>query len=282
MKLALVVQGGGTRGAYAAGVLDVLMKNGIRADAVYGTSAGALTGVNYVSEEPGRAKKVFLAMTKDRHFINPLNFITKGSIFNFNELFFELPKGPIPFDSKEFFGSKTEFYACATSCLTGQAVYFSKLDPEFWNGLAASASLPLATKPTFVHGVPYLDGGLVDSIPVQKALADGADKVIVVLTRSEGYRKGKMKKKAYFLAKSMYHKYPELLKAYKAAPDVYNAEMDFIDKAAKEGKIFAIYPSIPPVIGHAERNSRKVFALINEGTDDAEKCLPLLKDYLSK
>lgn len=280
-KLALVVQGGGTRGSYAAGVLDVLMKNGIWADAVYGTSAGALNGCNYVSEDIGRSPLIFLTMMKDAHFVRPLNLITKGSVFDFNELFFEMPH-KIPFNSQLFFSSDTQFFVCATSCLTGQPEYFSKSDPEFWNALAASASLPLVTKVRMVHEKPYLDGGVVDSVPVQKALADGADKVIVVLTRSKGYRKKKMPGWRLRQAHRMYKKYPEFLKAYAQSVDLYNAQFDELDKLADEGKIFAIYPSVPPTVGHADKNTKKIQKLIDLGTADATKNLDQLKEYLSK
>jgi len=282
MKLALVVQGGGSRGVYSAGVLDVLMKNEIWADAVYGTSAGALAGVNYVSRDIGRAPFIFLTLMKDHRFMNPLRLATKGSVFNFDLLFYEVPKEGVPFNSEEFFTSKTEFYACATNCVTGEATYFSKLDPEFYNGLAASCSLPLTTKPTMVHDVPYLDGGVVDSVSVAKALADGADKVIVVLTRSKGYRKKNIPANQRRLAHAMYHHYPVLLEHYDVSPKTYNEEMDYIDKLVDEGKIFGIYPSIPPVVGHAEKNTKKIQALLDEATSDAQKALPSLKEYLSK
>jgi predicted patatin/cPLA2 family phospholipase len=282
MKLALVIQGGGSRGIYSAGVLDVLMKNEIWADAVYGTSAGALAGVNYVSRDIGRAPYIFLTLMKDRRFMNPLRLATKGSVFNFDLLFFEVPKEGVSFNTEEFFSSKMEFHACATNCLTGEAVYFSKLDSEFYNGLAASCSLPLTTKPAMVHDIPYLDGGVVDSVSVAKALADGADKVIVVLTRSKGYRKKKIPANQRRLAHAMYRHYPVLLSRYDVSPKTYNEEMDYIDKLVDEGKIFGIYPSVPPIVSHAEKNTKKLQALLDEATSDAQKALPSLKEYLSK
>lgn len=282
MKLALIIQGGGTRGAYAAGVTDVLLEHGILADGVYGTSAGSLTGVNYVSQEPGRAAKLFLTLMGDPHFVRHLNLLTKGSMFDFSEMFFEVPKGKIPFNSALFFSSKTEFHCCATSCESGKPVYFSKLDPEFYSGLAASASLPLATKPTLVHGHPYLDGGVVDPAPLQKAFDDGYDKAIVVLTREKGYRKKKPSSLRKHMAKMMYRKHKAFLKAYNQSDAIYNDEMDFIDRMGAEGQAFVIYPSKAPEVGHAEKDTAKIAALITEGRQDALDALEKLEEYLSK
>lgn len=270
------------RGAYAAGVLDVLMENEIWADAVYGTSAGALAGLNYVSREKGRAAKMFLALMGDGHFVNPLNLFLKGSALDFNEMLYEAPKGKLPFDSSTFFSSPTEFCCCATDCESGVPTYFNKLDSEFWNGVAASASLPLATKPTFVHGHPFLDGGVTDPVPLLKAFEDGATKAIVILTRSKGYRKKPLSSLRKAFAKTLYRKYPAFLKAYRRSADRYNDEMDLVDRLVEEGKVFALYPSLPPQLGHTEKDQAKIQALIDEGAKDALDGLPSLKEYLSK
>ena len=282
MKLALVIQGGGMRGAYAAGVLDVLMENEIWADAVYGTSAGALSGLNYVSRDKGRAAKVFLTQMTDGSFVKPINLFLKGSAIDFTEILPKDSKDKLPFDSATFFSSATEFYCCATDCESGTPVYFSKLDPDFWHGVAASASLPLATQPTLVHGHPYLDGGVVDPVPLVKAFEDGATKVIVILTRSKGYRKEPLSPLRKTLAKALYRKYPVFLQAYYRSVTSYNDEMDFVDRLGEEGKVFVIYPSVSPKLGHREKDPLKIQELIDEGTVDALACLPKLKEYLSK
>lgn len=270
------------RGAYAAGVLDVLMENEIWADAVYGTSAGALSGVNYVSRDKGRAAKVFLTLMTDGNFVKPINLLLKGSAIDFTEMLFEAPKGKLPFDYETFLSSPTEFFCCATDCESGDPAYFGKRDPDFWNGVAASASLPLATQPTLVHGHPYLDGGVVDPVPLVKAFEDGATKAIVILTRSRGYRKQPLSSMRMTLAKTLYRKYPVFLQAYQRGATFYNDEINLVDRLAEEGKVFAIYPSIPPKLGHREKDPAKIQELIDEGAHDALSCLPKLKEYLSK
>ncbi|MCI1245392.1 MAG: patatin family protein [Bacilli bacterium] len=281
-KLALVIQGGGTRGAYASGVLDVLMERGIWADAVYGTSAGALCGVGYVSRDMGRSDRMFVGMNGELRFVKPLNLLLKGSAIDFDDMFFGLSRRQLPFDADTFFSSKTEFYVCATSCESGEAVYFSKLDPEFWDGLAASASLPLATKPRLVRGRPYLDGGIVVPVALPKALEDGAKKVIVVLTREKGYRKKPLSSLRKRIANLMYGRYHRFMRAYRQSNVIYNKEMDRVDRFVEEGKAFAIYPEIPPRIGHVEKDKSKIQALIDAGRKDALKAFPALKEYLSK
>jgi len=281
-KYALCIQGGGSRGAYGAGVLDVLMRNGYWADEVIGTSAGALIGCNYVSHNIGRSGNMMLTMMSDRHFVQPLNYLKKGSIFDFHYLVYDLAQKGLSFDFDYFAKNPCKFYVVSSSCTTGEIRYFEKRDPEFWTALASSASLPLTSKPVFVHGEPCLDGGVSCPIAFEKAIADGYEKVVVVATREKGYRKPTMRESEHLLAKQMYRKFPSFAPFYEKSHAVYNTQMDELDFLSQKERLFVIYPSIPPKISHASKSKKKIQQLLDLGEKDMETQIPFLKMYLSK
>jgi len=281
-NFALCIQGGGSRGSYAAGVLDVLMQEKIWADEVVGTSAGALIGCNYVSHNEGRSTKMLLTMMRDRRFMKPSNFLTKGSVFDFRFMLYDLPNQGLPFDAAEFKDNPCKFYAVTTSCLDGKPRYFEKRDPDFWSAVAASASLPLLSKPCHVHSEPFLDGGVSCPIGFEKALQDHYEKIVVVCTRQKGYRKKRMMAGQRALARCLYRRYPAFLEAYRNSIVIYNRQMDLLEKLEAENKAFVIYPSLPPQISHAEKNPKKIRELILQGQNDARRTLALLNGYLSK
>jgi predicted patatin/cPLA2 family phospholipase len=278
----LVIQGGGSRGSYAAGVIDTLMERGYWASEVYGTSAGALIGCNYLSKDVGRCVKMIYEMPKNKRFIRPLNYFNKGSIFDFRFLLEDLPKKELPFNFEEFKKNPCKYSVVATNCRTGLAAYFSKDDPDFWKALGASASLPLVSKPVFVDEVPYLDGGTSCPIAFEKPLSEGNKKIVVIATRAKGYRKRSLSKIEYGIAEHLYKSYPRWLEAYKKNIETYNALMDKMDRLSDQGRIFVFYPSVPPKIGHAEKRKKKLEKIVNLGIKDALFSLPALKAYLSK
>lgn len=281
-KFALCLQGGGSRGAYGSGALDVLMENGFWADEVIGTSAGALIGCNYISRDKGRSDNMMLKLMSDRHFFQPLNFFRKGSIFDFHYMVYDVSEKGLSFDFVQFAKNPCRFYAVSTSCLTGEPRYFEKGDSEFWNALASSASLPFTSKPVLVHGEPCLDGGVVCPIGFEKALEDAYGKVVVISTREKGFRKAKMKDSQFLLAKGMYHDYPVFLETYRRNDEIYNAQMERLDFLADSGGAFVLYPSVAPKVSRASKSKRKIQELIDLGKKDMETQLSFLKEYLSK
>ncbi|HBX25027.1 MAG TPA: hypothetical protein DEF61_01900 [Firmicutes bacterium] len=178
VKSALVIQGGGTRGIYAAGVLDAFLLNKISFPYIIGTSAGSLCGANYLSKDFGRSKYVVTELMSDPKFVSVRNRIFKGTIFDFDFLFHEVPKSILPFNEKEFFNSPSLFYMVATDMNSGKTIYFEKnaiSDP--YKGLAASSSLPLLSKPVNVDGYLCLDGGVAMSVPFRKPLEEEIEKI---------------------------------------------------------------------------------------------------------
>ncbi|MFA6620190.1 MAG: patatin family protein [Bacilli bacterium] len=283
-KIALCLQGGGSRGAYVAGPLQLLMENAIWADVVYGTSCGSLMGCNYLSKQEHRCEEETIFLCDDKEFFKPYRIFSKEkTMFNYDYLLNKVTHNELPFDYDTFLKNPCKFYAISTSCVDGKAAYLEKSDPDFFpDAIAASSALPLTTKPILYHGVPYLDGGIVCPIAFERALAEGYSKIIVVTTREKGYRKSELKPLEWRLSCRMYRDYPSFLECYRRSSATYNAQMDLLARLEAKGRLFVIYPSIAPRVKHSETDKKILQNLINLGKKDALEALPLLKTYLSK
>ena len=191
-KVAIVLEGGSFRGQFTAGVLDVLMENGVEVAACYGTSAGALNGINYKSRQIGRVNRVNLAFCNDPRYMGAHSLLTTGSMVGYDFMLNDVQDRLDPFDNEAYLDNPMEMYACATDVMFGTAAYLpvrnATLDID---NVRASTSLPLVTQPVEIDGHLYLDGGTADSVPVEHALEDaGFDRAIVVLTQDRDYVKG--------------------------------------------------------------------------------------------
>jgi predicted patatin/cPLA2 family phospholipase len=283
-KFALCLQGGGSRGTYCAGPLEVLMENELWADFVIGTSCGGLMACNYVSKQPHRAIEQTLFMCDDKLFFRPFDiFSKKKTMFDYEHLVNEIGHNEIPFSFDVFAQNPCKLYVVATNALTGEVAYLEKSEPGFLpDAVAASAALPLTTHPVMFGGIPYLDGGVVCPIGYQKAIDEGYDKIVVVATRAKGFRKSPIKKAQLSLVHHMYKDYPNFLSIYEKSAEVYNQQMDAMDQLEKAGRIFVIYPSVPPKVKHSETDKRILTKLMSMGRNDTLEALPQLKTYLSK
>ena len=281
--IALVSQGGGTRGAFTAGVQDVLMREKITFPYVIGTSAGALNNTDFISGDIGRSKVVTTELVKDKKFLSLHNLIHKGGIFDFHYLCDELPKGKLPFNREQFDSYNGIFVAVATSLETGEAAYFYKgKTKDIWQGVKASASIPLLSEPVKVDGHLYLDGGVSANVPWRKPAEDGADKLVVILTRPLDFRKKlKIDHPIKSAAKAMYHNYPKFLEAYLNAPKAYNKDLEDLNGLVEEGKAFIIGPEVPLDISSTESDPKKLLPVYHKGVEVMEKLLPDLKEYLT-
>ena len=270
MKIGLVLEGGGMRGIYTIGVLDCLMDENFRADYVIGVSAGACNGSSYVSGQKGRAFRTNTEYITDSRYLGMKNYLTTKSLFGMDFLFDEIPNKLIPFDYDAFFKSPCEFVMGVTDVITGRAKYFDKSHVEPKNTvLRASSSLPVFAPIVEYQGGKYLDGGVADSIPVKKALEDGCDKVIVVLTRERGYVKKPEKFRSVY--KRMYKKYPKTIDALDHRHQQYNESLAFIDQLEKDGKAVVIAPDAPLAVGRFEKNPDQLKAVWKIGYDDMKK-----------
>ena len=278
---ALVLEGGSLRCLFTAGVLDVLMEQGIELSYVMGVSAGSLSGINYVSKQIGRTARININYVNDNRYLGIRCLLKERSIFNFNFLFDDIAKELDPFDFDAFCKSEQEFIAVATSCETGEARYFDKENcADIMMAARASSSMPLLSRKVEVNKELCLDGGVAMPIPYQKAIDDGYEKVVLVLTREHGYRKpeqGRAMLKAYERA---YHEYPKFIERLKHIPDHYNEMQEEIDELERQGKIFVIRPEVPVLVSRVEKDTDKLKDLYQIGRNIATKQLEAFKAYL--
>ena len=274
-NMALVLEGGGLRGVFTCGVLDCFMDKGVRFPFTVGVSAGACNGLSYMSGQRGRARSSNIDLMDKYHYVGFRYLLTQGCIMDFKLLFEDFPEKIIPYDYDAYFSNPDRFVMVTTNCLTGKAEYFEekKSSARVMDIVRASSSLPFVSPITYVDGVPMLDGGIVDSIPIQYAMEQGYEKLVVVLTRNRGYRK---KNGSMPLAKAMYRKYPMLQKALSQRNAVYNRTMDLIEKLEDEGRIIVIRPVKPVQVGRMEKDTAKLAALYDEGYEVASNFIASL------
>lgn len=273
---ALVLEGGGLRGVFTCGVLDCFMDKGIRFPFTVGVSAGACNGLSYMSGQRGRAKASNIDLMEKYHYVGLKYLLTQKCIMDFKLLFEDFPEKIIPYDYDKYFCNPDRFVMVTTNCLTGKAEYLEEKSSSarVMDIVRASSSLPFVSPITYVDGVPMLDGGIVDSIPVEYALNQGFDKLVIVLTRNRGYRKPDSRMP---LAKVAYRKYPNLQNALRSRNAVYNRTMDLIERLEDEGRILVIRPIRPVEVSRMEKNTAKLTALYQEGYDIANTIFAGLK-----
>lgn len=282
MKYGLVLEGGGMRGMYSAGVIDVMMENNINVDGVVGVSAGAVFGCNYKSKQIGRVIRYNTNYCKNPEFMSIRTLIKTGDIFGEKFCYHDIPDKLDPFDTDTYKNNPVEFYVTCTDVHTGQPVYHlcSTGDEEDIQWMRASASMPLVSNVVSVGGYDLLDGGVSDSIPVTWFQSIGYEKNIVVLTRPKGYRK--KKNNMMPVVRLGMRKYPEIIKAMANRHNVYNATLDELSRLEKEKKILIIQPSRQIDIKRTERDPEKLRATYNLGRSDAEKILSAMREFLNK
>ena len=278
MKVGLVLEGGGMRGLFTAGVLDVMIDYGFMPDVLCGTSAGVTFGINLLSQQRGRVLRYNCKYVGRRDYISMHSWLTTGNMINKKFAYDLLPRELDPFDEDTFKKSKAAFYATITNMRTGQAEYVHITDTwEQMDVIRASASLPIICKPVKWNGEKYLDGGLVDNIPLDKCLELGCDKVIIVLTRPEGYVRND---NIVGACRLWYPRYKELIKALEQRNERYNQQLERIKALEKEGKVFVIRPSENRPVERLEKDPEKLKHLYNLGVDDAQKIWENLQRYL--
>ena len=272
---ALVLEGGGLRGVFTCGVLDCFMDKGIRFPFTVGVSAGACNGLSYMSGQRGRAKSSNIDLMDKHHYVGFKYLLTQGCIMDYKLLFEDFPEKIIPYDYEAYFANTDRFVMVTTNCLTGKAEYLEeKSDSKrVMDIVRASSSLPYVTKITYVDGVPMLDGGIADPIPVEYAKSQGYERMVVILTRNKGYRKNE---KQLPVPKVIYRKYPELRKTLASRNAQYNRTMEMIERLEEEGSLTVLRPVHPIEVDRMEKDTDKLRALYQEGYELAESFLSSL------
>lgn len=271
----LVLEGGGMRGVFTSGVLDAMMKYDCYFPYVVAVSAGACNGISYMSRQPRRARYANIDMLEKYGYISLKSLLVQGSIFDPNFLYERFPKEIVPFDEHAYRNNPATFEVVTTNCLTGRAEYLSEKDDmsRLTNIVRASSSLPYVAQITHIDGVPMLDGGIVDSIPIQRSIDTGHGFNVVVMTRNRGFRSNDLEMKA---PKLLYGKYPRLRVALSHHVEVYNKQLEMIERMEDWGEIVVIRPQRPMEVDRMCRDVKKLERLYEEGFQEGELfCLSL-------
>lgn len=278
MKVGLVLEGGAMRGLYTCGVLDTLLKENIEADCIIGVSAGALFGINYCSNQPGRVLRYQLKYVQEKNYMGLRTLLKTGNIINKELAYYDIPRKYDIFDEETFKKSKTKFYAVVTNVETGKAEYIKITDTNKQiKYFEATGAMPFVSKMVEIGKDKYLDGALADSIPIEKMQELGYDKIIVVLTKPAGYRK---RKNPEFVAERRYKEYPKLVEAINTRYLNYNKTLDKVNELEKSKDIFVIRPSRKVKMGRMEKDPDKIEEMYNLGIDDTKALLADLYEYL--
>lgn len=275
----LVLEGGGMKGVYTAGVLDFFLDKGIEFSNVYGVSAGACHMCSYLSKQRRRALEVNIDYLDTRRYCSLESLLTTGDLFNVQTAYHLIPEYLHPYDYAAFDRYQGRAYAVATNIVTGRAEYLRIRDmKEDIDAVRASASLPLVSRNVKIGKKIYLDGGISDAVPLQKSIVDGNLKNVVVLTKEEGF----VRKPASNLAliKIRYWKYPKVYELMTDRHIRYNENMDYVERQKENGQAFVIRPKKLSGVGRIEKDVEKLTALYEEGYADAQENYEALLNYL--
>ncbi|MBE7062704.1 MAG: patatin family protein [Ruminococcaceae bacterium] len=280
MRKGLILEGGAMRGLFTAGILDVMMENGIVYDGIVGVSAGAVFGCNYKSKQIGRVVRYNMKYCQDKRYCSIRSLLRTGNLYGADFCYRELPETLDIFDIKTYRENPVVFYAVCTDAETGKAVYrrIDRGNGEDLLWLRASASMPFVSRPVKIDGRFFLDGALADSIPLRFFEGIGYDKNVVVLTQPDSYRKPAHRSTR--LLRHFIRRFPGLTEALSARPAMYNETVQYIRRQEEKGAAFVFRPAESLDVGHMEKDPEKLHKVYLEGRRTAERRLGELKAYL--
>ena len=250
VRATMVLEGGATRGVFTSGALDYLMEKDVYLSDIIGVSAGSCNAVDYVSRQPGRTRDCMIHKEKEyNYYYGFTKFIKEKSLLDMDMVFDKYPNELFPFDYDTYFASEMECEIVTTNCVSGQAEYMKerKNKERLMKICRASSSMPLVSPIVNVDGIPYLDGGLADSVPVKRAMELDNKKIVLILTRNPGYRKKMPSKGSIKIYRRAYSKYPNLVRSILRRNPLYNQTMNLREHLSRNGKIFVLRPMIPTV-----------------------------------
>lgn len=275
----LVLEGGGMRGLYTAGVLRYLMEQDIYLPYTIGVSAGACNGSSYIARQIDRNYMANIDYVSHPEYLSYKRFLKKRELFGMDFIFDKIPNELVPFDLKAFCEAKEQFVVGVTDCVTGEPVYYRKeqLTKDVTTILRASSSIPFFAPVISYDGRMLLDGGVADPIPIQKSQADGNTKNIVVLTGNKGYMKGSS---FDWFGKRLYKNYQGLLKALRNRHILYNDTIRYLEEQEEKGHVVLIRPIEKSDVSRVERNPKKLKKLYNQGYAEAKAAYGKIKKLL--
>ena len=281
MKTGLIMEGGAMRGMFTAGVLDVLMENGLVTDGAIGVSAGAVFGCNYKSHQIGRVIRYNTEYCNDKRYASFKNLVKTGNLYSEQFCYHEVPEKLDPFDEAAFAASPMDFFVVCTDVKTGEPIYHKcrKGDAKDVLWMEASASMPLAAKIVKIGHYGLLDGGVADSIPVRFFESIGYKRNLIILTQPKGY----VKKKNKFLPaiRAKYFRYPAFVEAVADRHERYNETLSYISMLEQAGKDYVIRPPIPLEIGAMERDPAQLRRVYETGRAVAQIQVEKIRDFLN-
>lgn len=272
----LVLEGGGLRGQYTAGVLDAFLQEKFYFPFTIGVSAGASIGCSYISRQFGRNRTIIQNYRRDPRYLSLRNLIFQGSLFGMDFIYGQIPLSLVPFDFETFETSPYRFITVCTDCVTGEPVYYEKGKSDPLKVLRASSSMPFLSPMVEYDGRKLLDGALADSIPLVKALSEGYSRNVVILTREKGYRK---KAPSPLAARLVYRKFPRLAEAINTRWKHYNETQELLDREEAVGQAFLIRPSRDMEISRTEKSLKKLDELYVLGYEDGLAAVPRIKSW---
>ena len=281
MKTGLIMEGVAMRGMFTAGVLDVLMENGLVTDGAIGVSAGAVFGCNYKSHQIGRVIRYNTEYCNDKRYASFKNLVKTGNLYSEQFCYHEVPEKLDPFNEAAFAASTMDFFVVCTDVKTGEPIYHKcrKGDAEDVRWMEASASMPLAAKIVKIGHYGLLDGGVADSIPVRFFESIGYKRNLIILTQPKGY----IKKKNKFLPaiRARYFRYPAFVEAVADRHERYNETLSYISMLEQAGKDYVIRPPIPLEIGAMERDPAQLRRVYETGRAVAQIQVEKIRDFLN-
>lgn len=279
----LVLEGGGMKGVYTAGVLDFFMDKGILFSSVYGVSAGACHMCSYLSGQRGRALDISIDYLDSKRYCGVESLVMTGDFFNADMCYHLIPEYLYPYDYEAFQRYEGKAYSVVTDIVSGRPAYLRIRDmKEDIDMIRASASLPLVARNVKIGEKYYLDGGISDSIPLQKSVVDGNVKNVVVMTKEMGFVRKPTSPSQLTLIKARYYKYPKVYELMAERHITYNETLAYIERQQLNGQAFVIRPKKKNDVGRIEKDIEKLKKLYEEGYQDAADCYEELIMYLEQ
>ena len=275
----LVLEGGALRGLFTAGIIDVMMENGVYPDGLVGVSAGATFGCNLKSRQPGRAIRYNMRFAHDSRYSGLRSLLTTGNYYNAEFAYHTMPDEYDLFDKAAFNANPMAFHVVCTDVTTGQAVYhqLTEATPACYDWIRASASMPIVSRVVELEGWKLLDGGVSDSIPLEYFEQQGYTRNVVILTQPQGYLKQRSKLMPLF--KLSLRRYPEMVKALSTRHLMYNRQLEYVAEAEREGRSLVIRPPMPLEIGHVSHDAAAMKRVYDIGRETGEKLLPEITEF---
>ena len=279
-KTGLVLEGGAFRGVFTSGVVDVLLENKIDFPYTVGVSCGAGNGAGYLSGQVGRTRNVVKPADHKINYFGLKQVFKHGKFLNLDRMFFEYPYNEFPYDFDAYKKSDKKLEIVVSNCETGKAEYYDEREDidKFLNLCKASCSIPIMCAPVPIGDSHYLDGSICDSVPMQRALDNGCDRLVIIMTKTRTETPTNYGKMKPLMAARYKRKYPEFYKALLRRTDVYKEEIRLMRNLVKEGKALVLRPTIP-CIHKFEQDDDKVEEFYQNGRDVALANLDRLRKF---